>query len=1095
MRKLIIVFAFIAITITSTFGQDIKLNQIGFYKYSPKIAVIPEAGSYIFQVISAESEEIVYSGLLSNSKQWHLSGEENIRIADFSEIRDTGEYYLQSGDKRSHIFKIANDTLYKELALWSTKAFYLWRASTSIDSAYATFRGINYSRNAGHTDTIVYIHSEASSPERPEGTIISSPKGWYDAGDYNKYVVNANQAVFPLLHAYELYPDYYNNLNLNIPESENNVPDILDEVKWELDWLLTMQDPNDGGVYHKLTHLTFSPSVIPEEATSTRFLMKKSTAASLDFAAMLSKAYRIYKNYDSSFPGFADSCLHAAEYAYRWASNNPEIYYTNPSNVNTGSYGDSNLDDEFFWAKIELYLATNDTLFLHNFDIPSDINAATWPNVAANGLLSFINVVDTLQTPSNLIEISNILTTSFQILSDKYLNKCNNSPYKVGIDVFQWGSNGYASSIGTVLISAFNYYKDEAYLNASLSMLDYILGRNATPYCFVTGFGDHSTMNPHDRRSYADGITEPLPGYIAGGPNNGHQSRDCGTNSYPSTYEAKSYVDKFCSYSTNEIAINWNAPFSFLVNAIEAEFQNSSISPELILTDTIGTTVNIMFPEAITIPDLSSISFSIFNTTQSYTISNTNIDSSSSIITITLSDTISSEDTVFVSSDFTNVFYESKPIRNIQNKEVVNCTNGALPVVLSATTDSLGHTVTLTFSKDLSLSANETTGLVVTTNENNNITQSYYVDSTNRQLLHILTDIFYSNDMLTISYDTIILLSSEGSTILPFELNITENRSSSSPSLSILDAVTHDDGYKIELFFNKSVQIDESVTEPITTRYNTEDVTISNYSYNDFSVLVEFEQRYSPTDQILINSNTNFMTNEGEIAEIFSDFEVTNKLTQLYPTSISSSEETQLILYDYQYLKNIDILKYGSDYRMRYISDESWIDIPVDVINPALYSIRLYYSSPTENQNLSIIDFSNETESIISSYELPTTYYSTTWRYMDTTISLEEGEKLLRFRADSSIGIVWISFQVQNDDTTSIKNKISTPTKLISPSPCNGTFTITTIEDSNVKIFTANGIPIIEEKLPANTEKSYTLSTAGIYFITINDKIYKQIVE
>ena len=132
---------------------------------------------------------------------------------------------------------------------------------------------------------------------RPAGTIISTPYGWYDAGDYNKYIVNSGISTFTLLSAYETYPSYFDTLELNIPESGNGIPDILDEALWNIRWMMTMQDTTDGGVYNKTTEASFSSFVMPAQVTTTRYVAAKGTAATLDFAAIMAMTARIYKNY------------------------------------------------------------------------------------------------------------------------------------------------------------------------------------------------------------------------------------------------------------------------------------------------------------------------------------------------------------------------------------------------------------------------------------------------------------------------------------------------------------------------------------------------------------------------------------------------------------------------------------------------------------------------------------------------------------------------------------------------------------------------------------------------------------------------------
>lgn len=129
------------------------------------------------------------------------------------------------------------------------------------------------------------VHPSAATTKRPAGTIISSPKGWYDAGDYNKYIVNSGFTLGLILQSYQLHQDRFNSLNLQIPESDNKIPDILDEMMYNLEWMLTMQDPTDGGVYHKLTTPNFEGFVMPEDCKQQRYVVQKTTTATLDFAA------------------------------------------------------------------------------------------------------------------------------------------------------------------------------------------------------------------------------------------------------------------------------------------------------------------------------------------------------------------------------------------------------------------------------------------------------------------------------------------------------------------------------------------------------------------------------------------------------------------------------------------------------------------------------------------------------------------------------------------------------------------------------------------------------------------------------------------
>jgi endoglucanase len=168
--------------------------------------------------------------------------------------------------------------------------------------------------------------------------------------------------------------------------------------------------------------------------------------------------------------------------------------------------------------------------------------------------------VDTLALRNRLIGLADTLKAGM-----------NTSAYGMVMgreaDDFDWGCNSEAANQGIALIQAFRATGDSTYFWAALSNLDYLLGRNATGYSFVTGYGDKTPMHPHHRPSGADGVKDPVPGFLVGGPNPGQED---GCSGYPSKLPAKSFVDAMCSYASNEVCINWNAPMVYLTCAIEA---------------------------------------------------------------------------------------------------------------------------------------------------------------------------------------------------------------------------------------------------------------------------------------------------------------------------------------------------------------------------------------------------------------------------------------------------------------------------------------------------------------------------------------------
>lgn len=561
--------------------DQIRLNQIGFYPTGPKLAIVVDAGEGPFYVTTPDQADTLYTGQLSSERSW-FAASTPVRSADFSSFRVPGEYVVVVPSLgSSHPFRIDSD-VHDQVSRASIKAFYYQRASMALDEKFAG----KWKRNEGHPDTAVYVHPSAATALRPRGTLISSPRGWYDAGDYSKYIVNSGITVGTLLSLYEDFPAHLDTLDLNIPETGNSLPDILDEVLWNVRWMLTMQDPDDGGVYHKLTTPYFEPFVMPENATTARFVVKKSTSAALDFAAVTAQSARVFGTFDEDAPGLADSCLAAALEAWRWARRNPQVRYVQSEinaafdpNIDTGEYGDSDFRDEFVWAAIELYATTRQDSFLTAVDLSyaGYAGVPSWVRVETLGLYTLLRLRDELQgIGADAVETARSL---IERLAENRSAGAEGTAYRVvmgksGSD-FGWGSNSGAANQAIALIYGYRLTGERHYLELALANLDYLLGRNATAYSFVTGQGDKTPLFPHHRQSEADGISDPVPGLLVGGPAPGQED---GCN-YPSNFQAESYLDDVCSYTTNEIAINWNAAFAYLVTAIEALEDEGAFTP------------------------------------------------------------------------------------------------------------------------------------------------------------------------------------------------------------------------------------------------------------------------------------------------------------------------------------------------------------------------------------------------------------------------------------------------------------------------------------------------------------------------------------
>ena len=545
----------------------IQLNQVGYLPGGSKWAAVRDVAAEHFTVLDDTSGREVWRGPLGAAQRWEPA-QEALRLADFSALRQSGRYRLQvAGLPPSAPFVIAPDA-YAALNAAALKAFYFNRASVALEPAHA---GV-WARPAGHPDTRVFVHASAAGPGRPEGALISAPKGWYDAGDYNKYIVNSGITVYTLLAAWEQFPALFKAQQLDIPESAENskdLPDVLDEVLWNLEWMLTMQDPADGGVYHKLTNKGFDGNQMPHETKGERYVMAKSTAAALDFAAVMAHASRIFKPFEAQRPGLSARMREAAIAAWKWARANPGLAFKNPPDVHTGEYDGAKLDDEFAWAAAELYLTTGEAAYRDALKLESQpIRIPSWGDVVGLAWTSLAQHRDKLSKAD-----AELVTKRVSGLGNELATAWQSSAYRLTMQSqadFVWGSNAHALNQALMLIQAYRLSNERAQLDAAQSVLDYVLGRNPLHMSYVTGIGQRTPMHPHHRPSGADGVEPPVPGFIVGGPNPGQQDqKDCPVR-YPSKQPALSYIDHDCSYAANEVAINWNAPLVYVSAALQA---------------------------------------------------------------------------------------------------------------------------------------------------------------------------------------------------------------------------------------------------------------------------------------------------------------------------------------------------------------------------------------------------------------------------------------------------------------------------------------------------------------------------------------------
>ncbi len=260
----------------------------------------------------------------------------------------------------------------------------------------------------------------------------------------------------------------------------------------------------------------------------------------------------------------------AAEAAWGWALVHPEVAYVQPAEVKTGGYNDDKFADEFAWAAAELYLLTGEKSYFQTFErYAATPDVPSWANVGSLGWISLAAAAERLPDDAARARVKTALGSTAAALAAKW----RLSPWRVATqkEDFRWGSNADVLNQAMILLQGYRLGGGREQLDAAQSQLDYVLGRNPLGVSFVSGQGIRTPMHIHHRPSEADGVDAPVPGWLSGGPNPGQQdAKDCGAVRYQSNLPALSWLDDTCSYASNEVAINWNAPLVYVAAALQS---------------------------------------------------------------------------------------------------------------------------------------------------------------------------------------------------------------------------------------------------------------------------------------------------------------------------------------------------------------------------------------------------------------------------------------------------------------------------------------------------------------------------------------------
>ncbi|MBM2616441.1 glycoside hydrolase family 9 protein [Actinoplanes sp. LDG1-06] len=555
-------------------GPRVRVNQVAYLPDGPKVAtLVTDATAPIAWVLKDKTGKTQASGK-SQPRGVDVSSGQNVHTIDFGRVTKKGTGYTLTADgETSRPFDIGADA-YAKLRTDALKFYYTQRSGIAIDEALRP----GYGRPAGHVDV---------APNQGDGDVpcqagvcdyrLDVRGGWYDAGDHGKYVVNGGISVWQLLNAYERTPGL-RKVGLAIPESGNGTPDLLNEVRWELDFLLKMQvpavKPYAGMAHHKIhdqnwTGLPLLPHLDPQP----RELHPVSTAATLNLAATAAQAARIYKKYDRAF---AQKALNAARTAYTAAKANPALYAPESDGVGGGAYNDNKVTDDFYWAAAELFLTTGEKQYqadvLASPEHTADVfgaGAFDWGNTAAAGRL------DLALVPNRLPGLAQV-KASVVAGAEKYLAVQRQHPYGVPYapanNMWDWGSNSVILNNMVVIAAAHELTGRDKYRDGVLTGLDYMFGRNALNMSYVTGYGEVSSHNQHSRW-YAKQLDPALPnppvGTLAGGANSSIQD-PYAQSKLTGCVAQFCYIDDIQSWSTNELTINWNAPLAWIAAYVAA---------------------------------------------------------------------------------------------------------------------------------------------------------------------------------------------------------------------------------------------------------------------------------------------------------------------------------------------------------------------------------------------------------------------------------------------------------------------------------------------------------------------------------------------
>jgi subtilisin family serine protease len=616
----------------SLYVPIIKVDQFGYRPNDQKIAVLsnPITGYNQNDMFSPGTSAVLKNAVThqtvftANVNQWnggatHNQSGDQVWYFDFSNYTTPGKYYVSSGTTHSEDF-IIQDTVYNNVFKTAFKTFYYQRCGIAKTAPYAL---PGYVDNACHLVDTLCLNYLNPGVERLKRDVSG---GWHDAGDYNKYVNFAYTAVIDLLMSFQLQPQAWASDNMGIPESGNAIPDLLDEIKYETDWLLKMQD-NDGGVFSMVGVQNYTSASPPSADNSIRYYGPKTTSASFSASAMFAFASSQFRKINVPLAQqYALVLDTAAIEAYNWGVNNPNVVFNNSGILGAGEQEISVYERSMrrLVAAAFLYDLTSsisyksyvETNYLQsNFKQWNTVYPFEIPTQLALLYYAFLQGV----TPSVAMDIKNTFRSSIESSTDNL--PAHNSQY----DAYRayltdanhtWGSNRTKTAMGN-LFSVYKEFGLNVANNVTITSISgnymhYVHGRNPVGLCFLSNMehlcADRSINTVyHNWFHYGNpiwgdvrrSVYGPVPGLLSGGVNPSYNldpccnTNSCGSNNsdciqlQPPGQQPvqKSYLDWNRGYPQNswqitEPAIYYQSSYLFLL-AGKVNFTSTTIQSNI----------------------------------------------------------------------------------------------------------------------------------------------------------------------------------------------------------------------------------------------------------------------------------------------------------------------------------------------------------------------------------------------------------------------------------------------------------------------------------------------------------------------------------